>query len=77
MSEKKTKANGISKELDTFENSIKKWEMDEDEIFDEFTAPKQIPVVKEKKYIQMIPVHVEVAKSIRNVAENSSDYRYG
>lgn len=36
-------------QLDTFENSFKKWEMDEDGIFDEFTTPKQIPLVKEKK----------------------------
>lgn len=36
-------------QLDKFEDSMKKWEMDEDEIFDEFTVPKQIPVVKEKK----------------------------
>lgn len=34
---------------DKFEESIKNWEMDEDEIFDEFTAPKQIPVVKAEK----------------------------
>ena len=36
-------------QLDKFERSIEKWEMDEDEIFDAFTMSKQIPVVKEKK----------------------------
>lgn len=36
-------------QLDKFEESMGKWEMGEDDIFDEFTAPKQIPVVKEKK----------------------------
>lgn len=36
-------------QLDKFEDSLTKWEMDQDEIFDEFTMPKQIPVVKEKK----------------------------
>lgn len=36
-------------QLDKFEESIRKWETDEDELFDEFTMPKQIPVVKEKK----------------------------
>ena len=46
---KENESKWYQQQLDTFENSIKKWEMDEDEIFDEFTAPKQIPVVKEKK----------------------------
>lgn len=36
-------------QLDKFEESFKKWEMNEDAIFDEFTAPKQIPVVKMEK----------------------------
>ena len=36
-------------QLDKFEESIRNWEMDEDEIFDEFTVPKQIPVVKAEK----------------------------
>ena len=36
-------------QLDKFEESIRSWEMDEDKIFDEFTAPKQIPVVKAEK----------------------------
>lgn len=36
-------------QLDKFEESIRNWEMDEDEIFDAFTAPKQIPVVKAEK----------------------------
>ena len=32
-------------QLDKFEESIREWEMKEDVLFDEFTAPKQIPVV--------------------------------
>ena len=36
-------------QLDKFEESIHNWEMEEDEIFDEFTAPKKIPVVKAEK----------------------------
>ena len=35
-------------QLDKFEESIRDWEMGEDELFDEFAMPKQIPVVKEK-----------------------------
>lgn len=37
------------KQLDKFEESIRNWELDEDGIFDEFSAPKQIPVVKAEK----------------------------
>lgn len=48
--------------------------MDEDGIFDEFTTPKQIPLVKEKKYIRMLPIRVAAVKSIRNAAENRSCY---
>ena len=36
-------------QLGKFQESIRNWEMAEDEPFDEFTAPKQVPVVKEKK----------------------------
>lgn len=36
-------------QLDKFEESNKNWKMGEDEIFDEFTTPKQIPVVKAEK----------------------------
>jgi tetratricopeptide (TPR) repeat protein len=36
-------------QLDKFHESIRNWEKDEDEMFDAFTAPKQIPVVKAKK----------------------------
>ena len=36
-------------QLDEYEESIMEWEMNEDVLFDEFTVPKQIPVVKEKK----------------------------
>ncbi|OXE67928.1 hypothetical protein ADH76_18305 [Enterocloster clostridioformis] len=52
---KENESKWYQQQLDTFENSIKKWEMDEDEIFDEFTAPKQIPVVKEKKIYPNAP----------------------
>ena len=33
-------------QLDKFEESIGKWEMSDDDFFDEFTMPKQIPFVK-------------------------------
>lgn len=46
---KEDESKWFQQQLDKFESSIKTWEMDEDEIFDEFTAPKQIPVVKDKK----------------------------
>lgn len=46
---KEDESKWYQQQLDKFEKSIGKWEMDEDEFFDEFTAPKQIPVVKEKK----------------------------
>lgn len=36
-------------QLDKYEESIQNWQMGEDDIFDEFTAPKQIPVVKAEK----------------------------
>lgn len=46
---KKDESRWYQQQLDAFGESLRKWEMDEDEFFDEFTAPKQIPVVKEKK----------------------------
>ena len=46
---KKDESKWYQQQLDKFENSFKKWKTGEDEIFDEFTVPKQIPVVKEKK----------------------------
>lgn len=36
-------------QLDKFENLIKKWKMDDDESFDEFTVQNHIPIVKERK----------------------------
>lgn len=36
-------------QLDKFQESIRNWEMYEDDIFDEFTLPKQIPIVKAEK----------------------------
>lgn len=46
---KEDESKWYQQQLDKFEESIRNWEMDEDEIFDEFMAPKQIPIVKEKK----------------------------
>lgn len=46
---KENESKWYQQQLDKFEESLRKWEMEEDEIFDEFTMPKQIPVVKEKK----------------------------
>lgn len=39
----------FQEQLDKFEESVHNWEMGDDDIFDEFTAPKQIPVVKKEK----------------------------
>lgn len=46
---KKDESKWYEQQLDKFEESFRNWEMGEDPIFDEFTAPKQVPVVKEKK----------------------------
>lgn len=46
---KKDEGKWYQQQLDKFEESMEKWEIDEDEIFDEFIVPKQIPIVKEKK----------------------------
>lgn len=46
---KEDESKWYQQQIDKFESSMKTWGMDEDEIFDEFMAPKQIPVVKEKK----------------------------
>ena len=46
---KEDESQWYQQQLDKFQESIVKWEIDEDAIFDEFTIPKQVPVVKEKK----------------------------
>lgn len=46
---KEAESNWYQQQLEKFEDSMEKWEMEEDEIFDEFTMPKRIPIVKEKK----------------------------
>lgn len=46
---KEAESNWYQQQLEKFEDSMEKWEMEEDEIFDEFTMPKQIPIEKEKK----------------------------
>ena len=46
---KEDESKWYQQQLDIFEESIREWEMNDDVLFDEFTAPKQIPVVKEKK----------------------------
>lgn len=46
---RKEESKWYQQQLDKFEDSFGKWEMEENEIFDEFTVPKQIPVVKDKK----------------------------
>ena len=45
---KEDESKWYQQQLDKFEESIGKWEMSDD-VFDEFTMPKQIPVVKEVK----------------------------
>lgn len=46
---KEEESKWYQQQLHAFENSMERWKMDEDDMFDEFTAPKQIPVVKGKK----------------------------
>lgn len=46
---KKDESKWYQEQMDQFEESIGKRELDEDDFFDEFTVPKQAPVVKEKK----------------------------
>lgn len=46
---KEDESSWYQQQLDKLDESIRKWEMDEDEIFDEFTMPKRVPVVKDKK----------------------------
>ncbi len=46
---KEDESQWYQQQLDKFEESIGKREMHEDVLFDEFTLPKQVPVVKEKK----------------------------
>ena len=46
---KEDESKWYQQQSEKFEDSLAEWEMDEDEIFDEFAMPKQITVVKEKK----------------------------
>lgn len=46
---KESESEWYQKQLDKLEESIGKWEAEEDDIFDEFTMPASIPVVKDKK----------------------------
>lgn len=46
---KEAESKWYQQQLEKLENSMEKWEMEEHEIFDEFTMPKQIPIMKEKK----------------------------
>lgn len=46
---KEEESKWYQQQLDKLEESIKAWEMADDVFFDEFTGPKQIPLVKEKK----------------------------
>lgn len=52
---KKDESRWYQQQLDAFQESLKRWETDEDEFFDEFTEPEQIPVVKEKKIYPNAP----------------------
>ena len=47
--EKYEESEWYQQQLDKFRESFTKLEMDEDDLFDEFTVPKQIPVVKPEK----------------------------
>lgn len=69
---KENESKWYQQQLDKFENSMKKWEMDEDEIFDEFTMPKQNPVVKRKKYIPKIPCPCGSGKNTKNAVERDN-----
>ena len=46
---KEDESKWYQQQLDKFEESIGEWEMNDEELFDEFTMPGRIPVVKEKK----------------------------
>lgn len=46
---KPEEAKWYQEQLDKFDESIRNWEQNEDDMFDEFTVPKRAPVVKEKK----------------------------
>lgn len=46
---KQEESEWYQQQLDKFDESFRNWEMDEDEILEELTAPKQIPVVKADK----------------------------
>lgn len=46
---KESESEWYQQQLDKLEESIGKWETGEDDIFDEFTMPARMPVVKDKK----------------------------
>ena len=46
---KEDESKWYQQQLDKYEESIREWEINDDGLFDEFTVPKQIPIVKEKK----------------------------
>lgn len=46
---KQKESEWYQQQLDKLKESIHNWELEEDDIFDEFTAPKQIPVVRPVK----------------------------
>lgn len=46
---KQKESEWYQQQLDKLKESIRNWELEEDDIFDEFTAPKQIPVVRPVK----------------------------
>lgn len=47
--EKKEESQWYQQQLDKFEASLGKWQEEQDGVFDEFTGPKQIPLVKNQK----------------------------
>ena len=61
----------IESQLEAFSDALEKAELYND-LYDDFAQPIQQPIVKEKKCIQMILVHVAVEKNIRNAVEGKS-----
>lgn len=52
---KQEESKWYQEQLDKFEESAHSWEMGDNKIFNEFTAPKQIPVVKAEKIYPNAP----------------------
>ncbi len=52
---KEDESRWYQQQLDKFDDSVRRWQMNGDELFNEFVMPKQVPVVKEKKIYPNAP----------------------